>query len=428
MNEKHNEISRALHEGLAIATGCTEPAAIAYAGALARSHSNGAVRAVRLEASGNIIKNAFVVAIPGSSLTGLQSAVSLGVVLNNPEEKLNLLNKISPAQVEEAVSLAQSGRVEAERANVPDKLYIKATVITDQDEVSALITGSHTNVASIIKNGKEIYKGDVPDGHQPEDSATGGLNFSLKDIYDYCLSAPLAEMGLIRQAIELNHRIALKGLETGHGHMVGRMIQASMAKGLMADDLVNNAMMLAAAGSDARLSGVTLPVMSNSGSGNQGLTATIPVIAVWERLGLEEEKLIRACALSNLTTIYIKSKFGVLSALCGAVIAATGVACAAVYLMGGSFGQMEQAIQNVLGNVAGIVCDGAKSGCALKVSTCVNAAMQAAILAVNDLGVTGAEGIVEKMSEGTIENFAMLGREGAGEMDRLVLDMIIHKH
>ncbi|UQZ88741.1 serine dehydratase subunit alpha family protein [Deltaproteobacteria bacterium Smac51] len=425
--DKHEKILKALNGGLAVATGCTEPVAIAYAGAVARSHAEGQVKKIHLEASGNIIKNAFVVGIPGTSLTGLSSAVALGVITNNPEDKLNLLNSVKPEEVAEATAMVKDGLVTVDKAEVPYKLYIKATVQTDTDTVSAVIIGSHTNVSSIVKNEAEIYKGGC--NEKLDDSADENCyDFTLRDIYDFCLSVPRSELKVIEEAIKLNGRISREGLEHDYGLRVGRMIKEGMGRKVMADDLTNNAMMATAAGSDARMAGVSLSVMSNSGSGNQGIAATIPVVTVWEKMGGgDEEKLVRATALSNLVTIYIKSKFGVLSALCGAVIAGTGVACAVVYLMEGTFGQMEMAVQNVLGNVTGIVCDGAKSSCALKISTCVNAAMQAAMLAMNDLCIGCNEGIVEKLSENTINNFASLGKEGAEELDRLVLDMIIHK-
>ena len=425
--DKREQVVKALHDGLAVATGCTEPVAIAYAGAVARSHTDGEVQAIHLEASGNIIKNAFVVGIPGTTLTGLQSAVALGVACNNPREKLNLLNDVRPEQVDLAVHMVERGLVTVERAEVPYKLYIKATVRTQNDTASAEIIGTHTSVSSIVKNGKEVYKGGCHDG-STEESEAACLDFTLRDIYDVCLSAPLDDFVVIREGIDLNRRISTEGLTGEYGLRVGRTIKDNVTRGIMADDVASHAMLSTAAGSDARMAGVSLSVMSNSGSGNQGIAATMPVVAAWERIGGgDEEKLVRACALSNLVTIYIKSKFGVLSALCGAVIAGTGVACAMVYLMGGTFGQIEMAVQNVLGNVTGMVCDGAKSSCALKISTCVNAAMQAAMLAMNGLCVGGNEGIVEPLTEHTINNFATLGKEGAEELDRLVLDMIIKK-
>ena len=255
-----------------------------------------------------------------------------------------------------------------------------------------------------------------------------GLDCRLADVYEFCTTAPLGEFSLVEQAIDLNSRIAQEGLAHDYGLRVGKTIREDVRAGALANDATNYAMTLAGAAADARMAGVDLPVMSNSGSGNQGIAATVPVVAVWERVdGKDREKLIRSCALSNLITIYIKSRFGVLSALCGAVVASTGVASAVVWLRGGGLGEIACAISNVLGNVAGMLCDGAKASCALKISTCTNAAMLAATLAMRHLRVASNEGIVEQRPEYTIDNFALLGNEGSDELDRLILDMIIHK-
>lgn len=422
-----NKIIEAMNDGLVIATGCTEPVAIAFAGAMARSHTQGDVKKIKLSASANIIKNAFVVGIPGTDMTGLQSAVAIGAACNNPQEKLALLDAVQPEQVAQAKEWVSSGIIEIEKADVEFKLYIKAAVMTEQDEATVEIVGSHTNISKIVKNGKMIYNGNCntdPSGAKEEKAVP---DFNLKDVYDFCMTASLEELAPIKIAIELNSKISQEGMTNDYGLRVGKTIQSGVHKNYMADDLTNYAMMMTAAGSDARMAGVSLSVMSNSGSGNQGIAATIPVYSVWQRIGQDQEQLIRACALSNLVTIYIKKKFGVLSALCGAVVAGSGSACGITYLMGGNFEQMEIAIHNVLGNVAGMLCDGAKSSCALKISSCTNAAMQASMLAMNHLRIQSNEGIVERLSENTIDNFALLGNEGSEALDRLVLDMIINK-
>lgn len=423
---KNKQIVEAMKKGLVVATGCTEPVAIAYAGAVARSFAKGEIERIELLASPNMIKNAFVVGIPGTELTGLKYAVAIGSMCTAPERKLAVLEGVSRVQVEMAKQLVDENKVVLGKADLPYKLYLEVTLKTTMDIVKVKIIGAHTNVTQIVKNGKIVYNGGCNDGLEEND--TTKYSFDLKDIYTFCLQVDVQELDLIKQAIVLNSSISKEGLEAQYGLAVGKMIQTNIGKKILADDMINYAMMITAAASDARMAGLSLPVMSNSGSGNQGIAATMPVVGVWEKMeSKDEEALIRACALSNLATIYIKQKFGVLSALCGAVVAASGAACGITYLLGGDFEQIENAIHNTLGNVAGIVCDGAKSSCALKISTCTNAAMQASLLALNHLRIKSNEGIVEQLSEKTIDNFAVLGNEGSETIDKLILDMIIHK-
>lgn len=418
-------IRQAMSRGMKVATGCTEPVAIAFAGATAYAQTTGEIEYIHLYASANIIKNAFVVGIPGTSFTGPKYAVALGAVCGDPARQLELLEHMDPRKVEQAAALVEAGKVALDRAQRPDKLFIEVELKTMQDLVVVRVAGSHTNVESIVKNGEIVFQGSCG---AAEEHGEAPLGFNLAALYEFCTTAPLEEFELVRQAVTLNSAIADEGLATDYGLRVGKSLREDMCSGLVADDMTNYAMSLAGAAADARMAGVDLPVMSNSGSGNQGIAATMPVVGAWRRLdGKDEERLIRACALSNLITIYIKSKFGVLSALCGAVVASTGVASAVTWLYGGGLGEIACAISNVLGNVAGVLCDGAKASCALKVSTCTNAAMLAARLAMRRLRVQSNEGIVEERPEYTIDNFATLGNQGSDELDKLILDMIIHK-
>lgn len=423
--EKKRLIQVAMNNGLAKATGCTEPAALAYAGALARSLTRGEIEKIEIIASSNVIKNAFVVGIPGTDATGIQQAVALGAAINRPDSRLNIFGEMSEAQAEEGKALVRAGKVTLSPSQSGLKLHIIVSVKTQADVASVEIQETHTHVTKITQNGKTIFedcgRSDPNNGHECGE-------FSLRDIYDYCTECDLSELTIIEEAIRCNWAVAEEGMRQPYGLQVGRTIKKNIEKKRLGDDLIASAMMMAAAASDARMAGSPMTVVTNSGSGNQGIAATVPIVAMARKLGLgEDEKLVRAAALSNLITIYIKSKFGVLSALCGAVVAATGSSCAMVYLLDGGFAEMESAIHNVLGNVAGMVCDGAKSSCALKISSCTNAAYQAALLALDGLRIKKDEGIVEDLSEYTIDNFAALGNECSAEIDRLVLDMIIHK-
>ena len=305
----------AMSSGMRVATGCTEPVAIAFAGATAYAQTSGEIRRIILRASANIIKNAFVVGIPGTEFTGPKYAVAIGAVCGDPARELELLENLDPALVARAAALVAAGDVELDRAECEAKLYIEVELKTDADTILVRVIGSHTHVDSIVKNGETVYQNSCRAEGEDHGCAPA---YHLSDVYEFCTAAPLEEFALVRQAIELNSAIAREGLAGDYGLRVGRTLREDVAAGASANDTTNYAMSLAAAASDARMAGVDLPVMSNSGSGNQGIAATLPVVAVWERVdGKDEERLLRACALSNLITIYIKSKFGVLSALCG---------------------------------------------------------------------------------------------------------------
>ena len=413
----------AMSSGMRVATGCTEPVAIAFAGATAYAQTSGEIRRIILRASANIIKNAFVVGIPGTEFTGPKYAVAIGAVCGDPARELELLENLDPALVARAAALVAAGDVELDRAECEAKLYIEVELKTDADTVLVRVIGSHTHVDSIVKNGETVYQNSCRAEGEDHGCAPA---YHLSDVYEFCTAAPLEEFALVRQAIELNSAIAREGLAGDYGLRVGRTLREDVAAGASANDTTNYAMSLAAAASDARMAGVDLPVMSNSGSGNQGIAATLPVVAVWERVdGKDEERLLRACALSNLITIYIKSKFGVLSALCGAVVASTGVASAVVWLRGGGLPEIACAISNVLGNVAGMLCDGAKASCAGKIAIGLDAALLGYQMIKNQQQFRGGDGILKKGVEETIGVVGRLGKDGMRETDREILHIMI---
>lgn len=295
---KNMEILEAMKKGLVVATGCTEPIAIAYARAVARSYAIGIIQKVQLTASPNIIKNAFVVKFRGTGLGGLENAVALGVVCGEPDKKLELLNNVSLDDIEAAKKLVEEGGFKVIKSDLEFKLYIEVTITTEIDTVTVTIIGTHTNVAKIIKNDKVIHDSCCIDDIEKKDK--NEISFSFEDIYEFATHTDAKEMELVQQAIELNTEVSRKGSEN-YGLQVGKMIQRNIDAHYMEKDMGNYAMMMAAGASDARMAGVSLPVMSNSGSGNQGIGATLPVVTVWEWLGTgDQEKLIRACALSNL--------------------------------------------------------------------------------------------------------------------------------
>lgn len=423
---EHEKFLKVLDKELVVALGCTEPIAIAFAAAMARKHVKGEkVEEVKVFASSNVIKNAMSVNIPGTGSSGINLAAALGSIVNKAEKNLELLNGLEKEDIENAKSMIKEGKVYIDIAKTPKKLYIEAIVNTEQSSARVIIEDTHTNITLIEVDGQTVYCNNSDCAVEENDVDYSILN--IDTIWDFVQEYDMDKLELVKKSIELNKVIGIEGLKNPYGLQVGRTIYNQMNKGIIADDAANYAMALTAAGSDARMAGCTLNVMSNSGSGNQGITATLPVYAVWEKLKLSEDTLMRAVTLSHLITIYIKSKFGRLSAICGATVASTGASCGIVYLLGGDKNSIKASIQNMMGNVTGMLCDGAKAGCALKVSTCTNAAVHSAILAIEGISIQSTDGIIENDAEGTIDNLCALGNEGTREADRIILDIMLSK-
>ena len=399
---------RILNSEMELATGCTEPGAVALtaaeAGAALRKAGGTRVEAVTVRASINIIKNAMSAGIPGTSYQGMDYAAAIGAVGGDPVHLLEVMNYVPREQMEEAAALVKAGKVKVEVAQVPQKLYVEVVVTSDGHPAAA---------------------GDS-DVVTPEQIAEF---LTVRSIWDYCTEEldPLHDpIDIIRSAVQVNTTISNEGLSKEYGLAIGRNLELNCRKGLMTRDLTTNAMVIASAGADARMAGAPVSVVANSGSGNQGITATMPVVATARWLDIDEEKMLRAVTLSNLIAIRIKAKFGRLSNLCGATVAATGAACGIAYLLGGGYHEVCCTIQNMVGNITGMVCDGAKADCALKISTCVNAACQAAAMGVRGVRVQSTDGIVEHNVEYTLDNFATLSTHGTS--DSVILDLMLNKH
>lgn len=423
LNEKFKQI---LEKELVIALGCTEPVAIALAAATAKSHVSGPIDKLSVYASGNIIKNAKSVGIPGLSGKGLDFSAAIGAVAGDPNKKLELLEGLTAEDEQLAFQLIEEGKVEAGQADTLKKLYIEVMIQTAQDTAKVIIADNHSNVTLIEVNGEAIFRGGCENnGVQSDDQELEAL--SIKTIFEWVQTADLSDLSLVKRSIELNRAIGLEGLAGDYGLNVGKTIQQNVHRGFLSDDLATAAMSLAAAGSDARMAGSTMPVIANTGSGNQGIAVTLPVVGVAEKLQVSEEQMIRAVALSHLVTIHIKSKFGRLSALCGVTTAGMGASAAIVYLMGGTLKQVEAAIQNTIGNVSGMICDGAKAGCAMKVSTNSNVAVQSALLAMNEQAIQSTDGFIHDDVEKSIEAFCTLGNEGTRETDQWLLKLMMDK-
>lgn len=414
------------------ALGCTEPIAVTLAVAHAKKALGTSVESVAVMMSANIYKNGMGVGIPGTGRTGLPLAAALGVVTGDPQRGLELLEHVTPADIAAAQRLIDAGKVEVGIAHVAEKLYVKASVRSNMgDTAQCVIHQTHSHVGEIARNGRILYS-DTPkeaeDG-SATDSEPGSCarRITVKGIFEFATTAPLEELNFILETARMNSAIAEEGLRNAYGLQVGRKMRDQVEKGLLADDLLLQAMTITAAASDARMAGCTMSVMSNSGSGNQGITATLPVVVTAKAVHASEEQLARALALAHLVAIHIKGYLGRLSALCGCVVASSGAGCGVVYLLGGGYEEVCATIKNMVGNVTGMVCDGAKVGCALKVSSGVCSAMQSAFLAKEKICISANDGIIDNDIEKTIQNLGRVGCDGMVQTDHLLLDIMTSK-
>lgn len=428
--------ARILSSEMQLATGCTEPAAVALAAAEAAralAQVGGKVECLEVSASTNILKNAMAAGIPGTSYTGMDYAAAIGAVGGDPDRLLEVINDVPKEKLTEAEALVKEGKVSVSKAETSKKLYIDVIAKGNGHTGRAVIQDLHTNIVQIQQDNEIVkeQRGDVEENGSADNAITPeqiAEALSIQMIWEYCINEldPINDpIDIIRSAVSVNSAISDAGMKQEYGLAIGRMLEECCREGTMTMDMTTNAMMVTAAAADARMAGAPQSVVTNSGSGNQGITATMPVVAVARWLKIPEEKMFRAVTMSNLIVIYIKSKFGRLSNLCGATVAATGVACAITYLLGGGYEEVCNAVHNVVGNVAGMVCDGAKADCALKISSCVNAAVQAACMAKRGIRVQSTDGVVEQDVERTINNFAILSNQGTD--DQVILHLMLNK-
>ena len=409
------------------AIGCTEPIAVALCVARATELLGGVPERIEARLSANILKNAMGVGIPGTGMVGLPIAIALGATIGRSEYQLEVLKDCTPEAVERGKEYIAGGAINISlKEGITEKLYIEIEVTgADGGNAMAIIAGGHTTFV-YERAGAEVLK-DEKFGTSAEECADEP-QLSLRKVYDFAMTAPLDEIRFILETRDLNKAAAEKSFAGRYGHQLGRVMRNSISeRKVLGDNTFSRIVSYTSAACDARMAGAMIPVMSNSGSGNQGITATMPVVVYAEDNGNSEEELIRALTLRHLTVIYIKQSLGRLSALCGCVVAASGSSCGITYLMGGSYEQISYAVKNMVGNLTGMLCDGAKPSCALKVSSGVSTAVFSAILAMENHTVSSVEGIVDEDVDLTIHNLTSIGREAMNETDRMVLDIMTHK-
>jgi len=416
-----NQYLEILREELVPALGCTEPIAIAFAAAKTKEVLGCLPETIIAECSGNIIKNVKGVIVPATkNMKGIETSAILGAVAGKAEKKLEVLSEVTAENLAQTQELLNRRICTVKLAEGVENLFIKITAQKEQERASVTISGGHTNIIEITKNGEVIYCRCPGDGQ----SLGGDRSFmTVKGIYDFVTGADTAIFaGILEEQILLNKRIAEEGLNKDYGANVGKTLLKAYGH-----TVENLAKAYASSGSDARMSGCVLPVVINSGSGNQGLTASLPVIAYAEELQVSKDSLYRALALSNLIAIYIKEGIGKLSAFCGVVSAACGSGAAIAYLNGSSFEVISKTIVNTLANTSGIVCDGAKPSCAAKIASAVDAAIMAYNMAREDNTFNPGEGLVKADVEKTIKSICRMAREGMRATDLEILKIMIEE-
>ncbi len=409
------------------ALGCTEPVSVALAAAIAREKLVGTISSIRVQVSPNLMKNGMGVGVPGTGMVGLPIAAAVGAIAGDANAKLEVLKNINAEDVAKASSLIDAGCVDVSVADVSNVLYAKVTLNSGNEYVAVTIADSHTHVVAIEESGITTFIADSKKSSQNIKAEKPFEHALLEDVYDFALHAPLDDIRFIEQSYTLNEALSVEGLTGTYGLQIGAMFQRNVDRGLLSGGLLTDVLRRTSAASDARMDGAMKPAMSNSGSGNQGIAATMPVVVVAEFLKADEEARIRALMMSHLTAIYIKSHQNKLSALCGATTASMGAVAGMTWLLGGKFEQVNSAICSMIGDIAGIICDGAKTSCAMKVSTSAGAAVKAALMALDGVRVTANEGIVAGDADASIRNLSALANGSMTQTDIQILDIMVNK-
>lgn len=409
-----------MEEELRPALGCTEPIAIALAAAKAREVLGDMPEKLIAHCSGNIIKNVKGVTVPTTgNMKGIETSAILGAVGGDASKELEVLTSVKPEDITKTKQLLESKMCEVTLAEGVENLYIEMTAIKGNDEALVIISDSHTNVIKVEKNKKIIFEKNAKEAKEQKQQDRSNLN--VKNIYEFATTVDVEKVKtLLDRQIKCNMEIAEEGMKNHYGAAVGRTLVKHYG-----NDIKNIAKAYAAAGSDARMSGCVLPVVINSGSGNQGMTVSIPVILYAKYLNVSQEKLYRALTLANLLAIHQKTGIGKLSAYCGAVSAGCAAGAAIAYLHDEPFTVIKNTLVNSLANVSGIVCDGAKPSCAAKIASSIDAAIMGYIMAADGEAFSPGEGLVTSDIDTTIKNIGKMAKDGMRQTDVEILNLMI---
>lgn len=431
-----------IHKEVVPAIGCTEPMAVALATARAKEALGTLPEKIEVLLSSNILKNAMGVGIPGTGMVGLPIAVALGACIGRSEYQLEVLRDLTPETLAQGKEYLQQNRINIQlKEGINEKLYIEVTCHgKDSIHSTAIISSAHTrfiyikNAAGKVELDKRSHTHNSPSARNVSCESTSSplnedndIQLNLKMVHEFATEAPLNEIDFILQTKEYNMKAAHDAILGNYGHNLGKTIDRPLAKGIFGNSIFSHIIAKTASACDARMGGAMIPVMSNSGSGNQGICATNPVVVYAKENENTEEELIRALTLSHLTAIYIKQSLGTLSALCGCVVASIGSSCGITYLMGGDYQRICSAVKNMIANLTGMICDGAKPSCALKITSGVSTAILSALLSMEGKSVTSAEGIIDDDVDRSIHNLTSIGADAMRATDDMVLNIMTHK-
>jgi len=424
MESRRNQLIHLIRDQIRPAVGCTEPAAAAYAAALAVRALGRDAETLTVTVSANILKNAMGVGIPGTDMVGLPIAVALGALCGDADAALSVLHQVTEEDVARARELVDAHRVQVVLGDTEQKLLIDVLAQGEGHTGRAVIEGTHTYVSLIERDGQREAQ-----AHCGQDTKSGPAleGLSLKEIDGFIREISPEALSFLQECIDMNTAVAEEGLRHPYGISLGKSLQEKIEDQSAASE-EDWATAMTCAASDARMGGCMLPVMSCCGSGNQGLTATLPIITVCRMRGVDQSALYRSLAYSLLVTIHVKQHLGRLSALCACSVGASiGTACALTYLDGGDFRRICHCIDNVVADVSGVICDGAKAGCSLKIATGIASAFRASMLAMRDHSATPLDGIVGPDAEASVDNLANLCNTGMLATDRVILNMLVCK-
>ena len=424
--ETRAQIINLINKEVVPAVGCTEPMAVALCAAKAAEVLGCRPQKVRAQLSANILKNAMGVGIPGTGMIGLPIAIALGTLIGKSEYQLEVIKDLTPETLEEGKAFIKEQRITILRkSNIEEKLYIEVESSTETSTATVIISCAHTNIVYVEKDGNVLLDNRTT---RSETCEQKDISLDLKLVYDFATTAPVGEIDFILKAKDYNLKAAEDSLKGNYGHCLGKTMNRPLSHGIFGDSIYSHIIAKTASACDARMGGAMIPVMSNSGSGNQGICATNPVVVYALENNNTEEELVRALILSHLTAIYIKQSLGKLSALCGCVVASIGSSCGITYLMGGDYDKICHSVKNMIANLAGMLCDGAKPGCSLKISSGVSTALLSAVLSMEGRFVTAAEGIVDDDVDKSIRNLTSIGANAMNLTDEMVLNIMVNKN
>lgn len=407
------------------AVGCTEPMAVALCTARATENLCHRPEKITVWLSANILKNAMGVGIPGTGMIGLPIAVALGALIGKSEYRLEVIKDLTPEALEEGKKYIAEHPIDIKlKDNITEKLYVEVCCEAADDRSTAIIAGAHTNFIYEERNATVLLdKRQCLSGEQAEDD----FKLDMKTVWDFATTTPVERLRFILKTKEYNLKAAEESIKGNYGHCLGKTMDRPLSHGIFGNSIFSHIISKTASACDARMGGAMIPVMSNSGSGNQGICATNPVAVYAMENENTEEELIRSLTLSHLTAIYIKQSLGKLSALCGCVVASIGSSCGITYLMGGDYTRVCHSVKNMIANLTGMICDGAKPSCALKISSGVSTALLSALLSMEGKHVTAAEGIIDEDVDRSIQNLTSIGKEAMCSTDDMVLNIMTNK-